>query len=150
MFITGFAGQSRASRQKKEDVVTGQGTVLIMDDEEFVRKTLLRSLSSLGYHVEAAVNGEEALAIYERYLVEGKKIDVVILDLTIPAGMGGVRTMQRLKEIDPGVKAIVSSGYSNDPVMSDYKKYGFSDIMPKPYDIKTLSAVVSRVMGSRT
>jgi len=117
-----------------------------MDDEEYVRNSLLRGLKSLGYEATAASRGEEALDLYAKSVAAGKMFDLVILDLTIPAGMGGLKALEELKKINPFVKAVVSSGYSNDPVMADYAKYGFIDVLAKPYDVKTLSEVAYRAL----
>jgi len=127
-------------------VFSGHGSILIMDDEEYVRSVLSRSLVSLGYEVTAAANGEETLDFYNKSAAAGKTFDLVILDLTVPGGMGGLKTLEELKKTNPFVKAVVSSGYSNDPVMADYAKYGFVDVLAKPYDVKTLSETIYRAV----
>jgi two-component system cell cycle sensor histidine kinase/response regulator CckA len=99
----------------------------------------------LGYAVESASDGSEAIDIYRKALESGDGFDIVILDLTIPGGMGGKEAMAALLKINPAVRVIVSSGYSTDPVMSEYKKYGFKAFIEKPYTMAKLSEVVNNV-----
>lgn len=126
--------------------VTGTGRVLIMDDEEFILQVTTDILESLGYEVDVAHDGEEALERYGQAMKEGRKFDVVIMDLTIPGGMGGKETIGQLLRMDRQARAIVSSGYSNDPVMADYEDFGFVGVVPKPYKIEELSLVVKNAM----
>ncbi|HOV86038.1 MAG TPA: response regulator [Syntrophobacteraceae bacterium] len=125
---------------------TGRGRVLLMDDEELVLTVVCGMLEYLGYECEAARDGEEAIRIYESALKAGRPIDAVIMDLTVPGRMGGKIAVKKLLEIDPGVKAVVSSGYSNDPVMAHYERYGFCGVVTKPYRIEQLSEVLHRVL----
>lgn len=120
----------------------GKIRVLVMDDEEAIRNLATRILSTRSCDVTTTSTGEEALSSYETARASGNPFDVVILDLTIRGGMGGKDTIQRLRELDPSVKAIVSSGYSNDPVMSNYRRYGFRGIVPKPYQAENLVRAV--------
>jgi CheY-like chemotaxis protein len=96
--------------------------------------------------VEFARDGGEAIELYREAREVSKPFHVVIMDLTIPGGMGGREAIKRLLEIDPEIKAIVSSGYSNDPVISEYKKYGFSGVVAKPFKIQELVDVLNRIM----
>jgi PAS domain S-box-containing protein len=116
--------------------------VLVMDDEAGIRDVLVQMLSSRGVEVVPATDGKKAIEAYRKAKDEGRKFDVVILDLTVPEGMGGKEALEQLMEIDPDVKAIVASGYSNDPIMSEYKKFGFSGVMPKPFVIKDLYSMI--------
>lgn len=129
-----------------EPILAGCGRILVMDDEEMIRDVIDCILSDRGYSVSFATNGEEALDIYKSSLRAEKPIDAVILDLTIRGGMGGKETVRRLLEIDPKAKIIASSGYHNDPMMSDYLKYGFKGIIPKPYRATDLVKILNNVI----
>ena len=131
-------------------VPRGSGRILVMDDEEIIRDVADGILSRLGYEVECASNGAHAVEVYAQAKEKGRPFDVVIMDLTVPGGMGGKETLKKLREIDPGVTAIVSSGYSNDPIMAEYGKYGFRGVVCKPYTIKELSDAVQRVIKPKS
>ncbi|NUN12244.1 MAG: response regulator [Myxococcales bacterium] len=118
------------------------GRVLVMDDDVLVREVSADMLQALGYQVDVANEGEEALAKYEAALREGRRFDVVIMDLTVPGGLGGKDAMRRLLDIDRSAVGIVSSGYSNDPVMSAYRQYGFRGVVTKPFVLQTLAEVL--------
>jgi two-component system cell cycle sensor histidine kinase/response regulator CckA len=128
--------------------VLGNGRILVMDDEAMVRDVLRRSLTNLGYEVVCTHEGSKAVTLYEQALKSNRPFNAVIMDLTIPDGMGGKDAVIKLQEIDPGVKAIVSSGYSNDPVMANYKEFGFSGVVSKPYSIQSLSEAVHKVLSA--
>ncbi len=127
---------------------TGRGLVLVMDDEELIRDGTRRMLGHLGYSVAVARNGEEAIAAYRRAWEHGEPFDVVIMDLTVPAGMGGKDTLAELRSFDPGVTAIVSSGYSDEPIVAAYRDYGFAGALPKPYTIRELGDVLHAVTSA--
>jgi len=131
---------------EEENLATGRGKILFMDDQESLRDMVGEMLVYLGYEVVFAREGDEAVELYRKAKESGRDFDAVILDLTIPGGTGGKEAVQKLREIDPGVKAIVSSGYSYDPVMSEYKKYGFNGVVVKPYEIGELSKVLYKVI----
>ena len=118
-----------------------------MDDEEGIRNVLGALLEHAGYTSRCARDGAEALEMFVEAKADGQPFDVIILDLTIPGGMGGKETMKKILEVAPDVKGIVSSGYSNDPVMADFRSYGFKGIVPKPYRIEELSQVLHEVMA---
>jgi CheY-like chemotaxis protein len=124
-----------------------KGKVLLMDDEEAIRDLIVDLLSLMGYEVSVASDGAECIELYTQSMTSDKPFDVVILDLTIPGGMGGQEAVKRLLEIDPSVKAIVSSGYSDAPIMGEYAKYGFREVIPKPYDVADLCRIIETVMG---
>jgi CheY-like chemotaxis protein len=143
--------EKQIPKKKEAEIrpITGKGKIMVMDDEEIIRTSLGEILTFLGYEPEFARNGEEALATYKKAIDSGQSFDAVILDLTIRGGMGGKETIKKLIEIDPKVKAIVSSGYSTDPVMADFKNYGFRGVVAKPYDIKELSKELDDVINGK-
>lgn len=126
---------------------TGTGRILLMDDEGAIRYTAKKILSHYGYDVTEAIDGEEAIELYKLARDSGKPYDLVITDLTVPGGMGGKETTKELLKIDPNVKVIVSSGYSTDPVMANYKDFGFIGVVAKPYKIDELTTVVKNAIG---
>ncbi|MEJ2431236.1 MAG: PAS domain S-box protein [Deltaproteobacteria bacterium] len=128
------------------EVIAGTGRILIMDDEESVREVEAEMLRHLGYHVETVRDGAEAITAYQQALAAGRPYDVVITDLTVPAGMGGKETVQKLVEIDQQAKVIVASGYAHDPVISDYATYGFKGVIPKPFRLNDLSKTLQEVL----
>jgi CheY-like chemotaxis protein len=127
-------------RLESDDLQLGddkmKGKVLVMDDEEIVRDVSGEMLELMGYVVEFAIDGSEALRKYKEAMDTGEPFKMVIMDLTIQGGMGGKDTIRELLAMDPDAKAVVSSGYSRDPVMSNFKEYGFKGIIAKPYSLK--------------
>lgn len=119
--------------------------VLIMDDEEDIRNLVLRSLSELGYLVQECSNGREAVELYRNKWESGTVLPVVILDPLIPGGMGGDEAAMHILSIDPSARLIVSSGYTDDPIMTNYRSHGFCATLPKPYNIDALVQVIQRV-----
>ncbi|MFC1896783.1 response regulator [Thermodesulfobacteriota bacterium] len=117
-----------------------------MDDEASLRKMAGRMLEKLGYEAEFAKDGAEAIEMYKEAKESEKPYDAVILDLTIPGGMGGKEAINKLLEIDPEVKAVVSSGYSDDPVLANFQEYGFKGMMPKPFESPSLGKVLHEVL----
>lgn len=128
--------------------IIGEGRVLVMDDEKHVRDTAASMLDGIGYKVVTAIDGAEAIEMYKEAMASGNPFDAIIMDLTIPGGMGGKEAIQKLMEIDPEVKAIVSSGYSGDPILANFSKHGFRGFIPKPYKMQELSEVLHRVITS--
>jgi len=126
----------------------GKGKLLIMDDEEIIRNCLSDMLQDLGYDTCCAGNGAEAIQIYLHAAELGSPFDAVIIDLTIPGGMGGKETIRKLSEIDKEVKAIVASGYSTDPVMANYKEYGFKAVLSKPFNTQELREALRQVINN--
>ena len=117
--------------------------VLIMDDEEMVLDIGERMLEKLGIPVTRARTGEEAIALFRESMNGGHAFDAVILDLTVRGGMGGGEAVARILELDPGARVIASSGYATDPIMANYREYGFSGVLPKPYRFNELKEVLS-------
>jgi PAS domain S-box-containing protein len=140
-----------AGIEKKNDTnlaESGHGRILFMDDEKQVRDVAGQILEYLGYEVEFAANGSSAIKLYEEAKGSGRPFDLLVMDLAIPDGMGGREAMRRLRELDPEVRAIVLSGYSNDPVMADFKAYGFREAVAKPYKIEELGEAIRKVMST--
>jgi PAS domain S-box-containing protein len=129
---------------------TGCGRVLVMDDEDFIRDVAAAMLEDMGYTVETAPHGQEAVAIFTKAKDAGRPFALAILDLTIPGGMGGKETKEKLRHITPGVKILASSGYSEDPVMARPLDFGFDGSVRKPYDRAELSQAVAMVMKVKT
>jgi CheY-like chemotaxis protein len=121
-----------------------------MDDEEVVLEVVGNMVARLGYEVEFARDGGEAIERFVQAHGSGQAFAGVILDLTVPGGMGGKETLARLLEIDPQVKAVVSSGYSDDPIMAGFQKYGFSGVIAKPYKIEELGKMLNQVIMKKT
>ena len=119
-----------------------------MDDDAVVREMLGKMLGQLGYEVSYSVDGQEAIAKYQAAWANGSSYDVVITDLTIPGGMGGQAAAQEILKINPQAKIIVSSGYATDPVLANYKAYGFTAIAAKPYHFSELQEVLQRTLST--
>ncbi|UCG70001.1 MAG: PAS domain S-box protein [Thermoplasmata archaeon] len=132
---------------EEEKIRSSKGKILLMDDQQSVREMIGEMLKYIGYEVGFAKEGDEAIELYKKTKESGRGFDAVILDLTVPGGIGGEEVMRKLQEIDIEVKAIVSSGYANDPIMSEYKRYGFRGVVAKPCEIKELSEVLYKVIN---
>ena len=126
--------------------IPGEGRVLVMDDEESIRLLLGEMLRHLGYDPHCVAEGREALASYQEAYHARQPFHAVILDLTVTGGLGGKDTVQQLREFDPQVKAIVASGYSNDPVLANYQDYGFKGRVAKPFNLVDISRVLNTVL----
>lgn len=148
LFIPSVGPLAEESRKgsEGEDIVRGSERILILDDENIIRRSTGKILERLGYDPVLAEDGEKAVDLFREAEKEGRPFDVAILDLTIPGGMGGKDAVIELRKIRSDVLVIASSGYSNDPVMADFKKYGFNDILNKPYTVELLSQVLQRIL----
>ena len=122
--------------------MAGKGKVLLVDDEDIILDVSREVLQFLGYVAVFAKEGLAAIELYKQENEAGRPFDLVIIDLTIPDGMGGRETIERLRSYDPGVKAVVSSGYANDPVVQDFARYGFSGRLTKPNRINEMKALL--------
>ena len=123
-----------------------KGRILLMDDDEAIRKLMLTGVQQAGYVADVAVNGREALALYHKALKSGQPYDAVVLDLTVPGGMGGKEAFLKLQKLNPDVAAVASSGYSDDPILADYAEYGFKNALTKPYTISTLLSMLDKTL----
>ena len=130
----------------EQDIVPGHGRILLMDDETDIREVAGQLLRKMGYQVETAADGRDALERFQRALLSPAPFDAVILDQTIPGGLGGEQTMAAMRELDPEVKGVVASGYATAAVMADFARYGFRASLAKPYRAEELSHVLARVL----
>ena len=124
--------------------------ILIMDDESAVRIMIRQVLERMGHTVAATADGQEAIDRYQEARAAGQPWDLVLLDLTVRGGLGGVETVRRLRDLDPAVNAVVMSGYASDDVLQDYARYGFKDMLAKPFDHRALQAMLTRTLPRRT
>jgi CheY-like chemotaxis protein len=122
------------------------GRVLLMDDEQTIREMARFLLNRLGLEVEVAEDGREAVQMFQLARAGGQPFDLVVMDLTVPGGMGGQEALVEMRRIDPDVKAVVSSGYSSDPVLANYRKYGFCGVVAKPYQLEDLTRVLHEAL----
>ena len=127
----------------------GKGRLLVMDDEELIRDLASELLTALGYEVALAKDGGEAVTLYRNAMKSQRPFDLVIMDLTVPGGMGGQEAIHKLKAIDPEIKALVSSGYSNDHVMANFREHGFLGVLPKPYGIQQVGRALRQALESK-
>ena len=139
IFLPACPGAVASDRPDPDRLVEGEGKILLMDDEEAVRSLAAEMLSMLGYEVVLAKEGLEAVALYKAAKGSDQPFAAVIMDLTVAGGMRGAEAIGLLREFDPDVKPIVSSGYSNDPVMAEYEKHRFKGVIVKPFGVKEVS-----------
>lgn len=147
VYLPATGGVARRSREAQAVPIRGAGRVLVMDDEMVVRSVVGELARTLGYRVVCASGGEQAVDLFRRWADEGEPFDAVILDLTVPGGMGAREAVRKILAIDGEARVIVSSGYSDDPVLRDFRAHGFCDSITKPYTSLELSRVLSRVVG---
>jgi PAS domain S-box-containing protein len=134
--------------RKLTPAMSGTGRVLVVDDEDAIRDLVEFTLTRLGYEVSQAATALQGVELYQEKLGAGKRFDLVILDLTLPGGIGGKEALKKLMEIDPTVNAIVSSGYATDATMSRYQDFGFRGVIAKPYEAAELGKIVHDVIES--
>jgi two-component system, cell cycle sensor histidine kinase and response regulator CckA len=135
------------SPQTPRPLVQGQGRVLVMDDEEQILRASKRMLNHMGFECEVARDGAEAIARVERAMREGRPFDLVVMDLTIPGGMGGREAAAKLVAAFPEIRIVASSGYSNDPILQRHGEHGFAGILPKPYNLREMSDLIRKLLG---
>ncbi|MDH5680942.1 MAG: PAS domain-containing protein, partial [Spirochaetota bacterium] len=146
IFLPAAGSEIPVDKSIAHKIIKGKGKILLMDDDEMVLKRTGDLLEYFGYHVIKAKNGEEAIELYKEEMETGEFFDAVILDLTVQGGMGGKKTIRRLLEINPDVRAIVVSGYSNDPILERFDEFGFRGAVAKPFSINELNEVIDRVL----
>ncbi|MFP4237326.1 MAG: PAS domain S-box protein [Desulfonatronovibrio sp.] len=129
-----------------QELEQGKGKILVLDDDEEILDVIREVLDLLGFEAVLVSDGSQVLDNYRQALDNNEPFDLVVMDLTVPGGMGGMETMQRLLKLDPDVRAVVSSGYSQDPVMANYKAHGFAGVLGKPYTINELSSMLNKIL----
>jgi len=149
IYLPALPGVSSREKETRKSL-KGRGRVLVMDDEEIILQVLGKMLGHLGYEARFARDGGQALQMFDEARASGQEFAAVILDLTVPGGMGGKEAIRRLQGVDPQVQAIVSSGYSDDPVMADFRKYGFCGVLPKPFTVYELGEILHEVIGEKS
>ncbi len=141
---------ARKVSASKPKALPRPGRILVMDDEEWLRDVLASALQQMGQEVELAEDGRRAVELYAEAKALGRPFDAVLLDLTVRAGMGGQEAIQALLKVDPTAKAIVMSGYANDPVLLEYERHNFKAALAKPFQTDRLQEILSQLMGSAT
>jgi CheY-like chemotaxis protein len=148
VYLPAVDSEKMEASVKTEMLVTGKGKILVVDDEEIVREVAGEILRTMGYEVDCASDGNEAIKRYMQARQAAEPFHAVIMDLTMPGGMGGRETMEKLRAIDPEVKTIVSSGYSDDEVMANFRDFGFIGVVSKPYKPSELGATLHKILTS--
>jgi CheY-like chemotaxis protein len=146
LYLPATSATAAAPQGQRAQAQRRTGRVLLMDDEQIVRQVVSDMLGQNGYTLDAAPDGAAAVELYRQAQQAGRPYDVVIMDLTVPGGMGGLEAVKRLREIDPGVRAIVSSGYSTDPVMANYREYGFTGVVTKPFSMSDVLEKLDEIL----
>ena len=143
------ATQDIASIQPQIVKAKNRATIMIMDDEAMMRDISRLMITSFGHEVLLAENGHEAIEIYKEYHKTNRIVDIIIMDITIPGGMGGKDAVQQILKINPEAKVIVASGYANDPLMANYKEYGFKASIAKPFRMSELNKLINQVLSEK-
>ena len=142
VYLPATPGMVQSEKEAIKLTLSGQGKILVMDDQASIREVIGGMLAQLGCKPAFAVDGEEAVLLYREAIEKDEPYDAVIIDLTIPGGAGGRRAIADIVKIDPNVKAIASSGYCNDAIMTEFEKYGFTAALPKPFSLEELNRVL--------
>lgn len=149
MYLPALAEEKKEKAKAREEALnSGSGTILVMDDEQIIRDVVSSMLIQLGYEAVSVDDGQKAIERYEAKLSTSAKFDAVIMDLTIPGGMGGKEAVQKILALDPAAKVIVSSGYRQDPLLDDFRSLGFCNMVNKPYQLEDLSRVLVSTLMS--
>jgi len=146
LYLPAADGIASQENKPEDHLVPGQGRVLVMDDEASILKLVGLMLDKIGYEGEFAPDGAKTLELYRQAQEEGRPFAAVIMDLTIPGGMGGQEAIQHLRQLDPQARAIVSSGYADDPVLANFEKFGFNGVITKPFRLSELSRVLNQLL----
>jgi PAS domain S-box-containing protein len=146
LYLPASSTKETSRDESPHELISGKGRILVMDDEDEIQEVLGKMLEHLGFEVDFASDGEKALRDYTQALQRKTPYVATILDLTIPGGMGGKETLRQIKALHPDAAVIVSSGYSNDPVMARFQEFGFSGVIAKPYNLVDLSKVLGQVL----
>ncbi|GAG85024.1 unnamed protein product, partial [marine sediment metagenome] len=147
IYLPAILLDSSKIKEKKGEIPRKHAKVLVMDDEDIIRRVLSKMLTQLGYEAHVVNEGISAIKIYKKFLEKNDPFDVVILDLTIRGGMGGAETMENLLIIDPKAKVLASSGYTTDKIITNYESYGFSGALIKPYRVNELDKILLEVLN---
>jgi two-component system cell cycle sensor histidine kinase/response regulator CckA len=147
LYLPAQEGVLRSATPNRPRLHTGHGRILVMDDDPLVREVLGKMLQKLGYEPVFVPDGREAVELYARAHTAREPFAAVILDLTVPGGMGGVETIRHLLAQDIAVKAVVSSGYADNSAMADFRDYGFSAVIAKPYRLAELAKILHDMLA---
>jgi PAS domain S-box-containing protein len=145
VYLPALGKTSEETGRERKRLIKGEGKILLVDDEEIIWRAAGEALTRMGYVVQFAKDGAEGIRLYQEEMDGNRPFHAVIMDLTIPGGMGGKEAVGEILQIDPDAKIIASSGYSNDPVMSNFREYGFCGIITKPYRIEELGELMLRI-----
>ena len=148
VYLPAASERSESPRTVRETTMSLKGRILVMDDDEMIRDLTMELMESIGLDASFAKDGSEAIAMYEAARQAGRAFDAVIMDLTVPGGMGGQEAVEIIRKFDPEVKAIVSSGYSDCPIMAEYETYGFLGALPKPYRLSDVTRLLSAILST--
>ncbi|MGE9293203.1 MAG: hybrid sensor histidine kinase/response regulator, partial [Puniceicoccales bacterium] len=146
-YLPGLPQAASIGHQDEGKLYHGKGRILVMDDEPMIQQITGDMLTHLGYEAHFAKDGDEAFDMYQTAAREGNPFDLVVFDLTVPGGLGGHESLKKIADAYPDVNGVVSSGYSSNPIMSDYRKFGFIGALAKPYSIQQLSWLLNDIMG---
>jgi CheY-like chemotaxis protein len=143
LYLPVYAGEMDELPSRYLDVIHGSGRILFMDDEFTVRDTFGRAAYGLGYEAELAADGAQAVEMFAAALASGAKFNAVVLDLTVLGGMGAIETLPLLRDLDPAIKVVVSTGYSDSEVDANIAEIGFDALLPKPHSLSELSRILA-------